>query len=382
MKLFAVALFTLSAGLLACTDTVAKRRPQTKRGAQAGPPKVTLRQIAEVKATGTLFIGAEHVAFRPDGRWRSWFSSHGSEIFEWNGTNPRQRFNAYVRHNLAVSDDGHYLLADSTMVDLRKGGKQRVVRPTLLPQKGLGKRRVGYHLRAAALSADRRHLILSRQFAPPRLIPRLGRSGKTTYRAAGATHPDGPEHFLALYDAGTGRELTKLLDDKAALVNQVALHGRHVAVFDIRAKHVLVFDRLGQAPARAVATLPLKANMNVQLRFSRDGRRLAAASLDGGCAVWETRSWRRLARWSAGPKTVIDSLDLHPGADLLATGDRAGRLSIWHHGGGGASKALYSKVLVAGDHVEGVNFSPDGKRLIVGLMGAPNRVFIFEVATR
>ena len=91
---------------------------------------------------------------------------------------------------------------------------------------------------------------------------------------------------------------------------------------------------------------------------------------------------RRLARWSAGPKALIKSLDLHPGADLLATGDRAGRLSIWHYGAEGAGKALYSKVLSAGDSVSGVNFSPDGKRLIVGLMAAPSRVFIFGVATR
>ncbi len=303
-------------------------------------------------------------------------------IFEWNGTNPRQRFNAYVRHNLAVSADGHYLLADSAMFDLRKGGKQRVIRPSLPPQKGIGKLRVGYHLRAAAISADRRHLILSRQFAPPRLIPRRGRDGKRSYRAAGATHPDGPRHFLALYDAGTGRELTKLLDDKAALVNQIALHGPHVAVFDNKAKHVLVFNRLGQTPARAFAWLPLKAKMNVRLRFSRDGRRLATASLDGSCTVWGTRTYRRLARWSAGPEAAITSLDLHPGADLLASGDRAGRLSIWHYGAVGAPKALYSKVLAAGGQVKGVNFSPDGKRLIVGLMGGPTRVFIFEVTTQ
>ncbi len=153
-------------------------------------------------------------------------------------------------------------------------------------------------------------------------------------------------------------------------------------MFDNQANRVHVFDRLSATPARAVATLPFKSKLNVRLRFSRDGRRLAAASLSGDLAVWETRSWRRLARWSAGAKTAIESLDLHPGADLLATGDWAGRLTIWRHTAKGASKPLYSKVLAPGNRVAGVNFSPDGKQLVVGLQFTPTRVFIFEVATR
>jgi hypothetical protein len=371
-----LALLVLSTGLLACNETVAKRNARAKRGSRSGGPTVSVKQIAEIKEKAPLYIGAELVAFMPGGR--RWYSSRASEIFEWSGVRPRLKFNSYVRHHLAVSDDGRFLLADSTMLDLQ-GGKERVVRPTV---KGLVGRRASYHLRAVAISGDRRHFVMSRQFRPPRLIRRRGRDGKTSYRPAGPTRPDGPRHFLALYDASTGRELAKLLDDKAGLVNQIAVHGRHVAVYDIRAKRIHVFDRLGQAPSRAVATLPFVSNMNARLGFSSDGRRLAAASLSGELAVWETRAWRRVARWSAGPKAAVEALDLHPKTYLLATGDRAGRLSIWRHGGGRDPKALYSKVLVSGSRVGGVHFSPNGKRLIADVPGATARVFIFEVATQ
>lgn len=370
-----VGLAVVVLALPGCNETAAKRGARAERG---GAATVSLKQIAEIKEKAPLYIGAEHVAFMPDGR--RWYSSRASEIFEWSGVRPRLRFHSYVRHHLAVSDDGRYLLADATLLDLQ-GGKERAVRPAPSPAKGISGRRASYHVRAVALSGDRRHLIMSSEFRPPRLIPRRGPRGKTSYRAAGPTKPDGPRHFLGLYDASTGREQVKLLDDKAGLVNQIAVHGRNVAVYDIRGKRVHVFDRLGKVPSRAVATLPFVSNMNVRLRFSRDGRRLVAGSLSGELAVWETKAWRRVAGWSAGPKAVIEAVDLHPGTYLLATGDRSGRLSIWRHGAG-RPKALFSKVLVPGSPLRGVHFSPDGKRLIVDVPGATARVLIFEVTTR
>jgi WD40 repeat protein len=70
--------------------------------------------------------------------------------------------------------------------------------------------------------------------------------------------------------------------------------------------------------------IPLRA-----VRYSRDGRWLAAAGADRTVNIWSLAGLRRVASL-AGHNQEIYCLDLSPDGTLIATGDSGGTIRLWH----------------------------------------------------
>ncbi len=91
-----------------------------------------------------------------------------------------------------------------------------------------------------------------------------------------------------------------------------------------------------------------------QFAASRDGKRVAFGKGDGTVCIWDVPRWAEL-RVLPGRKLAIVSLAFSPDAQLLASGDEAGRLTVWNVADG---SARYK--------VEGLRgrFTTDGSQLI------------------
>jgi WD40 repeat protein/transcriptional regulator with XRE-family HTH domain len=111
-----------------------------------------------------------------------------------------------------------------------------------------------------------------------------------------------------------------------------------------------------------------------RIAFSPDGRRLAAANMDGVPKVWEL-STGTVVFSLTGHTAICKGIAYSPDGRYLATGSDDGVVKLWDAGSGGAVFTLTGHTAL----VENVAFSPDGARLASA--GEDARVIIWDVAT-
>ncbi len=117
---------------------------------------------------------------------------------------------------------------------------------------------------------------------------------------------------------------------------------------------------------------PLGGELN-GLAFSADGRRLAVGC-GQGARVYETASWRQVARLEGHPNHV-QSVALSPDGAVLAAGGAEGTVLLWGIPDG---RVLQTFAFHAAD-VYALAFSPDGATLVSG--GEDGRLRAWETAT-
>lgn len=91
--------------------------------------------------------------------------------------------------------------------------------------------------------------------------------------------------------------------------------------------------------------------------FSRDGRRLLTASMDGIARLWDTSSGKLIAEFGGIPTGATLAKLSSNGRQVLTAGDRT--VNLWE-----ASGKLLAELRGSYDEGDTVGFSPDGKRIL------------------
>jgi WD40 repeat protein len=99
------------------------------------------------------------------------------------------------------------------------------------------------------------------------------------------------------------------------------------------------------------------------VRFSLDGRQLAAAGGDKTVRVWDVGSGGNV-RTLVGHSDVVEDIDYAPGGKVLASGGRDGTIRLWD-----VASGQPVGLLRAAGPVRRIAYSPDGKRLAARLAG-------------
>ena len=113
---------------------------------------------------------------------------------------------------------------------------------------------------------------------------------------------------------------------------------------------------------RKVGTLPRETKAVQCLRFSPDGRFLAAGFSSGILSVWDVPARRHLYTIPADSHIEVFSLSFSPDGSLLASGGQEHEVKIWQTATGESQRVLTGH----SDDVSVVAFSPDGRTLATG----------------
>src|SRR5262249_27652158 len=114
--------------------------------------------------------------------------------------------------------------------------------------------------------------------------------------------------------------------------------------------------KVRDAEGRVITTLPGHTKGVNQLAFSPDGKRLATASLDGSCKVWDTDTWKEVRTLPANGKT-FEAVAWSRNGKLLAAGDDE-QVILWN-------ADTYDELHTLPTPGKGmVAFTPDGRTLL------------------
>jgi WD40 repeat protein len=212
----------------------------------------------------------------------------------------------------------------------------------------------------------------------------LSPDGRTLAAAIRTVTPPGLKipHAVVLWNTATGKELNRLpspagqikalaLSPDGKTLLTVAGKDRTLHAWDLRSGKELVHPI---RPNRLIATLD----------FSPDGTLLAFSTNENGrksLFLWETAPWRQRHRLAANlrfSRTIEDVLAFSPDGSLLASVDYLRGLRFWDTTTG---KATASSLPRPRGFVKGIQFSPDGKTLAVGLNNPTQGLTLWDVAT-
>jgi len=117
------------------------------------------------------------------------------------------------------------------------------------------------------------------------------------------------------------------------------------------------FIRLFEVPTgKLLHELP--RSQTQEIKFSPNGRTLAAGYVDGTVGLWNVADGKLLRSEATGAQEVY-TLDWSPKGDVLATAGREGRIVLWE-----PQELKVLKSLDSPEWVIQVRFSPDGTRLL------------------
>ncbi len=109
------------------------------------------------------------------------------------------------------------------------------------------------------------------------------------------------------------------------------------------------------------------------IAFSPDGARVATASADGSIKLWDASNGRELLTLT-GHEGGVNDVAFSPDGSRIASGGDDSQVLIWNAGDG--SQLLFFAAAHNGLRVTEVAFSPDGSRLLSA--GADNRVVLWD----
>jgi WD40 repeat protein/serine/threonine protein kinase len=166
----------------------------------------------------------------------------------------------------------------------------------------------------------------------------------------------GADRRVRIFDAETGRELLVMIGHTSGVRTAVfSPDGQKVATgsFD---KTVKLWDAL---TGQELFTLRGHTEAVKQVVFSRDGTRLYSAAHDSAVRVWDPATGQQSLAIGVS-NTAMAAVALSPDGRRLITGSVSGSLRLWDTGSG---ELLTRWATRAG--VMSLDFSPDGKRLLV-----------------
>jgi WD40 repeat protein len=179
--------------------------------------------------------------------------------------------------------------------------------------------------------------------------------GKALATGAGESRDGRPAGEVKVWDAKTGR-VRRTLAVAASDVNAVAFSpdGRTLVAGGLKGLWAWDADtgelRHHQPSSAAV----------LAIAFAPDGRTLASGAFDGDVRLWDTTTWAE-RRALTGHRSEVRALAFAPGGKELATGG-VGEVILWD-----ADTGERRRELKPGATAWAAAFTPDGKRLVVGV---------------
>jgi WD40 repeat protein len=183
-------------------------------------------------------------------------------------------------------------------------------------------------------------------------------------------------HVIRLWDVESGREIAKLQGERDNITGRFGIalspDGRRLASAGPGAA-VRMFDLSARAPINADADAESHDGAVTRLAFTPDGAGVVSLARDNAIRVWDAAS--------GAPRRAIraDSLDARPtifalspdGRDLTAIGFD-GAATVWEVATGRA------KLRIEPDDARftSIAYSPDGRRLALGLSPSPNAAML------
>ena len=138
------------------------------------------------------------------------------------------------------------------------------------------------------------------------------------------------------------------------------------------ANEVIIWD-YGYREKQIAKFLETAQAANQRLVLSADGRTLAVISNSNLALLLDTRDWQILR--SLDHIDQVWSVDFSPDASMLATGDKAGNVSIWNTMDG----SLIGTRRGHNGYVRSVRFTRDGRTLASG--GDDKRILLWDPVT-
>jgi WD40 repeat protein len=183
---------------------------------------------------------------------------------------------------------------------------------------------------------------------------------------------------VQLWDTATGKELKKVVAEGAGFLTAAALSkdGKQLATLEGGAVLGIWDVESGKVVHRLAAR-----RGTAQVRYSPDGKLLAATANDGAVQLWQVPEYKRLGVTAAPNRGLsapgagaASSLAFLPDGKVRALGGTAQALQLWEVPSG---KLLTPQDTHAGP-VTSVRFSPDGKKVI---SGAGDGLRVWDAAT-
>ena len=200
---------------------------------------------------------------------------------------------------------------------------------------------------------DTRKAIVSIDKLPPLGSVVFSSDGK---RVASVAAPG----VLKVWDAFSGREL--LVKDMKKLVMSIAFSpdGNRLAVSCI-GRNLQILDAV---TGELVKTYPGDVASRRRLKFSPDGKRLAAAT-ESGLELWHADTGQRVRTFKGHLRPVAD-VAFGPDGTRIASAGADGRVKVWD----AISDRDVISIPVLGQQVECNPLSPDGRIVLTGFLGS------------
>lgn len=309
---------------------------------QAAPKEAAMKKLNIIEVAKFEGVGAEWVAGASP-----WYSvGYRQKLWKWEDLKPTQiAENIAVRHHFTSTSDPRLLTVDGRQFSLA-GEKPAFVES--LPNFDEKPEDQGYEATEVLWTSDLKTRVASMNFRPPRGMPSKGPDGNTTYTYSRPTAPDGPDSFIWMTDAATGKTNYKW-DGNA---HSLASSDSHIGF--LAGYKLVMVDRLTWSAAETEAPGPvnflaMSQNHVVLVGYGNEAfsyRANAKGALD------------ELLRWPV--REGAGSVDIHPNSRLVAIGFREPAVvEIWD------PTLSIEKPAFTIDGASQAHFHADGQHLIV-----------------
>jgi hypothetical protein len=308
---------------------------------QAAPQEAAMKKLNIKEVAKFDGVGAEWVAGASP-----WYSvGYGQKLWKWEDFKPTQvAENIAVRHHFTSTSDPTLLTVDGRQFSL-SGEKPTFV--DSLPNFE-EKPEEGYEATEVLWTSDLKTRVASMNFRPPRGMPSKGPDGNTTYTYSRPTTPDGPDSFIWVTDALTGKTNFKW-DGNA---HSLASSDSHIGF--LAGDKLVMVDRLTWSATETEAPGPVNflAMSQKQVVLVGYGNEAFSYRANAEGALEE------LLRWPV--REGASFVDIHPTSRLVAIGFREpAMVEIWD------PTTSTEKPVFTIDGASRAHFHEDGEHLIV-----------------